>query len=80
VETKKGTLSKKAEVVLIEIKYGQVWKPSFEKSMRSFAENKKVVVKKMFGVYNGKESLERNGILVLPTANFLQMLQDGQIY
>ena len=80
VETKKGTLSKKAEVVLIEIKYGQVWKPSFEKSMRSFAENKRVIVKKMFGVYNGKEALERNGIFVLPTLNFLKMLQDGEIY
>lgn len=80
IETRKGTLSRKAQVVLIEIKYSKQWKKDFSDTMLSFANNSKVDVKGMFGVYLGNKAFERDGVLVLPVMEFLARLYSGEIY
>ena len=48
--------------------------------MRSLADDKKITVEKMFGVYCGGDRYYFEGIEVLPVTTFLEMLYKGEIF
>jgi predicted AAA+ superfamily ATPase len=80
IETKKQTPLDKCHVVCIEVKLAKKWDRKWEKAMRSLAESEKVVVDKMIGVYCGADSYHFDGVEVLPVAQFLKSLNDGEIF
>ncbi|MBP9086716.1 MAG: ATP-binding protein [Kofleriaceae bacterium] len=80
VETKKKTLSAKAEVVLIEAKSAKKWKPAYGAHMRSLVDNGSVKVKACIGVYLGTERLTVEGVSVFPLHDFVQALYEGAIF
>jgi len=80
VQTQKRRLNIPAEVVCIEVKLSDKWQRKWEKSIKSFAESKKINVKKMVGIYTGKEQYNFDGFQVLPVETFLQKLHAGEIF
>lgn len=80
IETKKRSSSSKSHVVCVEVKHSKKWDRKWENAMRSFAENKKVVIEKMFGVYCGLDSYHFDGIEILPVTKFLDKLYKGEVF
>ncbi len=48
--------------------------------MRILAEDRKVRVEKLFGVYCGTDRYYFDGIDVLPVNTFLEMLYNGEVF
>jgi hypothetical protein len=62
------------------IKLSERWKSEWERPIRSLAAEPKVRVKRMIGVYTGRQTLHLNGFDVLPLAEFLRQLQAGEVF
>lgn len=80
IETKKRRPDSPAHLVLIEVKMAEKWDRKWEKPMRALAEDGKVKVEKMFGIYTGKQSYEFDGLKVLPVERFLEQLFEGKVF
>lgn len=80
VETARKTLNKKAEVVAIEAKLATKWDRRWEQGARALAESGTVRVKRMIGVYQGRNTLSFDGFDVLPVREFLQSLYEGALF
>lgn len=80
VETKKRRPGSRAHLVCIEVKMAERWDRKWEKPIRSLAEDGKVKVEKMFGIYTGKQSYDFNGLKVLPAEQFLKQLYAGEVF
>ena len=80
IEIKKRTAGTKAQMVCLEVKYSKNWRREWEGPMRSLAQSRKIDVKKMFGVYCGKDQYSFDGVEVLPVSTFLRMLFKGEIF
>jgi predicted AAA+ superfamily ATPase len=80
VQLRRPTLSRKASVVLIEVKLSPSWDSRWEAPMREFKESGKVQVEGMFGLYTGQRVLNRDGLKVMPVTTFLADLYQGAIY
>jgi len=46
----------------------------------SLAKNDRIHVDKMFGVYTGNKTYHYDGINVLPVADFLKRLHEGDVF
>lgn len=80
VETKKGVLGRPAEVIAIEVKLSSRWKREWESTIRDLKGSSKVHVKKMIGIYTGKEKLTFDDFEVLPVQLFFNHLYAGKIF
>ncbi|KPA15215.1 ATPase AAA [Candidatus Magnetomorum sp. HK-1] len=80
IETQKRQLKKHAEIICIEVKSSQKWDRRWEKPMRNMANNSKIVVKKMIGVYRGNTTYNFDGVEVFPLIKFLDALFSGNIF
>jgi predicted AAA+ superfamily ATPase len=80
VETRKKTLSSPAEVVLIEVKLADRWRPDFDKHLREVSRSANFKVKACVGVYLGRQRLRREEIDVFPLSEFIGALYDGQFF
>jgi predicted AAA+ superfamily ATPase len=80
VETRKKTLSSPAEVVLIEAKLTDRWRPEHDKHLRDIAGSANFKVKACIGVYLGKQRLRREGVDVYPLSELIAALYDGKIF
>lgn len=80
IELKKSYQNQPAEIIAIEVKLSQKWDPRWEKSIRQLAASHKIEVKKMIGIYNGKEELDHNGFQVFPFKQFIKKLFNSEIF
>ncbi len=80
VETKKKTLASPAEVLLIEVKLSDRWRPSFDKHLRHVANDANFKVKKCVGVYLGAHRLRRDGVEVYPLTELVDALYEGELF
>jgi predicted AAA+ superfamily ATPase len=80
LETKVKTVSKPAEVVCIEVKHSKKWDKRWCKMSEDFERVGKTKVAGRYGVYLGEESMEVDGMKILPVMKFLRMLHLGEIY
>lgn len=80
VEVKPQTLSQKAELILIEMKYSKKWDSKWSKPAIDFASQGKHKIKRMIGVYIGDKKLKNDHFEVLPIEDFLNDLHYGKIF
>lgn len=80
IETKKAQTHSVPDVICLEFKTSNRWNRQWENSIRELKENKKVKVKRMIGVYRGKEELIFDNFEVLPVNRFLFELHLGKIF
>ena len=80
VETRKRTASSQAHVVCLEVKLSDQWNRRWERQMRDMSQSPQICVDRMVGVYTGKRSYHFDGVDVLPVAEFLQQLYQGNIF
>jgi predicted AAA+ superfamily ATPase len=80
VETKKKTMSQKAEVVCIETKLARKWDRRWERPSRDLANTGRVRVRNMIGVYGGEERLSLDGFEVYSLRDFVAALYAGEIF
>ena len=74
-----ATVSKKAKVILLEIKLSAKWDAKWEQAMRDLHDSGKVEVVAMYGIYGGDKKLVRNGVTILSVRDFLSSLFKGEI-
>lgn len=79
VQTKKPVMSRKGEVVCIEIKYGKKFRLEWVRGLRDFSNLSKDKVTGRHLVYNGSDRLEVEGIQIWPVGLFLKALFSGEI-
>ena len=80
IETRKRTVSSRAQVVCLEVKLSDRWDRRWERQMRDMSLSPQICVDRMVGVYTGKRSYHFDGVDVLPVAEFLQQLYQGDIF
>ena len=80
IETRKRQASQPAHVVAIEVKLAEKWDRSWEKPMRDLATQTGLKVERSFGVYTGPRRYESDGLRVLPVAEFLTALHQGEVF
>ncbi len=80
VELSKGTKSSPAEIMGIEIKLSEKWKREWEQPLRSLKKQKNLKVKRMIGLYTGREKLTFDDFTVFPVSEFLKELHEGLIF
>jgi predicted AAA+ superfamily ATPase len=80
VETRKKTLSRVAEAVLIEVKSSRHWQSPFERNLRNVAASAGFESKRLVGVYLGDARLSRDGVEVYPLRAFVAALYAGEIF
>ena len=80
IETRKRTVSSRAQVVCLEVKLSERWDRRWERQMRDMSQSPQICVDRMVGVYTGKRSYHFHGVDVLPVAEFLQQLYQGDIF
>lgn len=80
VETRPKSMSRNAEVVLIEIKASKRWDDRWFESARALASSGKVEVKSIYGIYQGTRAETRGKCQVLSVDEFLTRLWAGKIY
>lgn len=80
VETRKKTLSRRAEVVLIEVKTARRWNAEFERHLHATAANANFDIRRKIGIYLGTDRLRRNDIDVFPLTDFVAALHSGEIF
>lgn len=79
IENKKKTLSNNAEYTAIEIKSSSKWDKRWNEPLMDFKEKSKGKVKKLIGVYTGKDILSQGDITILPAEVFLTQLAENTI-
>lgn len=80
VETRKKTMSRRAEAILIEVKTSRRWSADFERHLHAAAANANFDVRKKIGVYLGADRLRRHDIDVFPLKDFVGALHQGEIF
>jgi len=80
IETKKASPGSKPEIVGIEVKLSKKWRREWEGPLRDLAQNPRVKVAGMYGVYGGEETLSFGAFKVLPIPVFLKRLQEGKVF
>ncbi len=80
IETRKRQSGQPAQVVAIEVKLAEKWDRSWEKPMRELATQTGLKVERAFGIYTGTRSYEYDGLRVLPVAEFLTALNQGEVF
>src|SRR3989338_177961 len=80
IETRKAVSASKAHVVCVEEKHAKTWNRRWETPMRDLASSGKVVVEKMFGVYQGDHPYHFDGVDVYPIGDFLKILYEGKVF
>lgn len=80
VETQKRHQTSCAHIVCIEVKIADKWDRRWENPMRSLAEDARIHVDKMIGVYMGKRTYSYDKVNVLPVSDFLKLLHQGEIF
>lgn len=80
LELKKGSTHSMPEIIAIEVKYSKKWDKRWEKPMRSLAQSGKIKMKKMIGVYMGREEFFFDGVEVVNIHTFLKSLHGGLVY
>ena len=80
IELEPGLRTQKPEVILIEVKLSKKWDRSWNKAMLSLKESGGLRVKRMFGLYCGKERLTFGDIEIMPVDAFLSELYEGLIF
>lgn len=77
IENKRKTLSKPAEYTAIEIKLAQRWDKRWNEPLEDLKLKSKSKVKRLYGVYRGKETLKQGDVEILPVEVFLNRLSEG---
>jgi hypothetical protein len=72
-------MSKRGEIVLVEVKYGKKFRSDWIKGLNDFSSLSKDAIAGCHVVYNGAERLQVDGIDVWPAAMFLDALFNGKI-
>lgn len=80
IEIKKKTLSVKAEYTAIEIKSSTRWDKRWNEPLLDLKEKSKSRIKKLVGVYRGKEILDFGEVRVYPVEKFLLLLSQGEFF
>ncbi len=80
IEVERKTSSRKASVVLLEVKASRKWDRRWGDVMRALAPSRAVRVQSCFGVYLGKDRYRFGEVEVLPVGDFLERLFAGRIY
>lgn len=80
VETRKRQSETPAHVVCIEVKLAPKWERKWETPMRDLARHPSVCVQRMIGVYTGERAMHREGVDILPVAQFLAELHAGKVF
>ena len=80
IEMKKGQPSSYAHVVCLEIRMAEKWDRRWEQPMRSMSSGGQIHVDRMIGIYNGKRAYHFDGVDVLPVAEFLKQLYQGDVF
>lgn|GEM_PF-4209820 len=63
-----------------KLKHAKKWDPRWERGARELAATSAAKVKRMYGVYTGKESYTFDGYEVLPVPVFLDALAAGEVF
>lgn len=79
IQTKKPVMSKRGEIVLLEIKYGKKFRPDWLKGLVDLKKLSKEKIKGSHIVYTGKDRLQVDGVDVWPVEAFLKSLFHGDI-
>lgn len=79
VQTKKPVLSKRGEVVLIEVKYGKKFRKEWIKGIDDFRKLSKETVKGAHVLYTGTDRLQVEGVEIWPASSLLEALFEGHI-
>ena len=75
IETRKSTPRNRGEIVGIEIKLSKKWDRAWEKPLRELKKAKTINVKRMIGIYCGREILTLDEFTVYPVEMFLERLR-----
>ena len=79
VQTRKPVMSKRGEIVLVEVKYGKKFRSDWTKGLNDFSKLSKDAIAGSHVVYNGSERLQVHGVDVWPVAMFLEALFNDKI-
>ncbi len=79
IETKKKTLSKPSEYLLLNIKYSKTWKTTFQKFDQIIIEKSENRCLKSIGIYQGSHRLKKDKTDIYPTYEFIEALWKGKI-
>src|SRR5690606_34279552 len=80
IETRKKTLSRPAELVLVEIKSARKWDKRWSEPMNELCGSKGAQVRACYGVYLGSDELRHGSVQILPLSSFLERLHKGGVY
>jgi predicted AAA+ superfamily ATPase len=80
IETKKRQQSSLPHVICLEVKLSEKWDRGWESPMRSLAQEKKMKIDRMIGIYSGSRSYHFDDCDVLPIEAFLNQLHSGQLF
>jgi predicted AAA+ superfamily ATPase len=80
IETRKAQSGAPPQVVCVEVKLAERWDRKWERAMRDLKARPGVKVTRMFGVYTGPRAYHYDGLDVLPVAQFLRRLHQGDIF
>jgi len=80
IETARRRPASLPRVIAVEVKRAERWDRTWEKPMRSLADNAGVTVERMFGVYCGSRSYQFDNITVLPFTDFIKALFAGDVF
>ena len=80
VQTRKPVMSKRGEVVLVELKYGKKFRSEWMNGIEDFSRLSKDSLAGKHIVYGGGDRLQVNGVEVWPAAMFLEALFNGKIF
>jgi predicted AAA+ superfamily ATPase len=80
IETRKRQQAAGARIVCLEVKLAEKWDRRWERAMRSLYAHKSIHVDKMVGIYTGSRAYHFDGIDVLPLADFLERLYEGDFF
>jgi len=80
LQVKKPVMSKKGELICIEVKYGKKYRSEWIKGIKDFKRLSKDRVVGAHIVYTGSDRLEIEGVSVWPVADFLRNLFDGDLF
>jgi predicted AAA+ superfamily ATPase len=79
IQTRKPVMSKRGEIVLIEVKYGKKFRPEWLKGSIDLMKLSKEKIKGSHIVYAGKDRLRVDGVEIWPANEFLKALFNSEI-
>ncbi len=79
VELKKKTLSQAQQFIGFEFKYSQKWDRRWSTQLIEI-QTRCSKIKKLYGIYLGKQILTHDSVTVFPVDIFLKLLADGEIF